>query len=229
MLIALTGLHGAGKTYFANNVPHKFGFEVFNKKEIVEKIYKTEYHDGNWKEWYYKEFNRNVYEITKKIIKKLPLEKNIVLDAIHNNIEWQTITEIVPRAVLAVITTPEQIRIHRRDTGDDKKDIKRIEYWHSKNGEESNCLLAHVSWSFNGAASILANEQSFNELVELMKKSENNKKNVYDNLCPKDKELLRLMYEDRVIIEKLEYAKKLFIKQNGIKKSVNIKGEDYDR
>lgn len=36
MLIAMTGLHGAGKSYFASNIPAKYGFKVYNKKEIIK-------------------------------------------------------------------------------------------------------------------------------------------------------------------------------------------------
>lgn len=32
MLIALTGLHGAGKSYFANNIIAKYGFNICSKK-----------------------------------------------------------------------------------------------------------------------------------------------------------------------------------------------------
>ena len=32
MLIGITGLHGAGKSYFCNTIPPKFGFKVFSKK-----------------------------------------------------------------------------------------------------------------------------------------------------------------------------------------------------
>ena len=38
MLIALTGLHASGKSYFANNIPVKYGFKVYNKKEVVKYI-----------------------------------------------------------------------------------------------------------------------------------------------------------------------------------------------
>ncbi len=37
MLIGITGLHGAGKSYFCNTIPPKFGFKVFSKKAGVSK------------------------------------------------------------------------------------------------------------------------------------------------------------------------------------------------
>ena len=106
----------------------------------------------------------------------MPIEKNIVLDAVHNNIEWQVINKIIQTPVLAVVTTPEHIRINRREVDDDKKDIKRIEYWHSKIDNEYSCLLAEAGWSFNGASSLATNEQSFKELIELLEVAEKNRK-----------------------------------------------------
>ena len=41
MLIGITGLHGAGKSYFCNTIPPKFGFKVFSKKQELARIYKA--------------------------------------------------------------------------------------------------------------------------------------------------------------------------------------------
>ncbi|MEI3391463.1 MAG: hypothetical protein V8R30_07635 [Clostridia bacterium] len=43
MLIGITGLHGAGKSYFCNTIPPKFGFKVFSKKQELARIYKAKF------------------------------------------------------------------------------------------------------------------------------------------------------------------------------------------
>lgn len=40
MIIALTGLHGAGKSYFANNIIAKYGFTICSKKDLIRYICK---------------------------------------------------------------------------------------------------------------------------------------------------------------------------------------------
>ena len=177
MLIALTGLHASGKSYFANNIPYKFGFKIYDKKKIVESICKEEiaYTDDYWS-WYQQEYNKDPYKMTYKILSKLPLDENIILDAVHSYKEWKIIESIVPDSMIVAITTPEIIRESRWDEGDKEKDIKRIKYWHSDYNGEHGCLLTQVSWSFNGGASLETNESCFADLVKFID-LEKNKKN----------------------------------------------------
>lgn len=229
MLIALTGLHGAGKTYFAKNIPKKFGFHVYNKNKLVEYIYKNEYKKEDWQEWYYHEFNKNIYNITSKILSYLPLETDIVLDAVHNNIEWKVINSIIPNSILAVITTPDRIRINRREQNDEMKDISRIQYWHSSGNGDSMCLLSQAEWSFNGAASLDVNERSFQELVELMHRVQKNKKQIKCVLDDKEKQIFDLIETDKSTQIKLEKAKLLLLEYEKYYNNVNREDKSDER
>lgn len=175
MLIALTGLHASGKSYFANNVPQKFGFKVYDKKMVVESICSEETSCTDYWSWYQYEYNKNPYEMTYKILSKLPLEENIILDAVHSYKEWKIIESIVPDSMIAVVTAPEAIRESRWDEGDKEKDLKRIKYWHSDYNGEQGCLLTQVSWSFNGAASLETNEACFIDLLRFIELEKNRK------------------------------------------------------
>jgi len=80
MLIALTGLHAAGKTYFSSNIPPKYGFLVYSKKDIIKLLCKESTGRDDWQQWYREEFNRNAYQVTSKILSYLNLQDKIILD-----------------------------------------------------------------------------------------------------------------------------------------------------
>lgn len=168
MLIALTGLHASGKSYFANNIPVKFGFKVYNKKEIVKYICKEKTGREDWNEWYREEFNKNAYNVTNLILSYINLDENIILDAVHSDLEWRIISSIVPNAELIGIITPDFIRQQRREEGDLEKDEKRIKYWHNGGG----CLLTNLSWTINGGASLKINEEMFKEFLQYVQKKQ---------------------------------------------------------
>ena len=60
MLIGITGLHGAGKSYFCNTIPPKFGFKVFSKKQELARIYKAKTGRDDWANWYRKEYEKDI-------------------------------------------------------------------------------------------------------------------------------------------------------------------------
>ena len=168
MFIALTGLHSAGKSYFANNIIAKYGFDICSKKELVHYICNEKTDRRDWAEWYKEEFHKDAYNITKVILSYLDLKQNIVLDAVHSDLEWKIIKSIVPEAELIGIITPEFIRKTRREEGDLEKDKKRISYWHNGGG----CLMTELSWTFNGGASLEINEKSFKEFLIYVQKKQ---------------------------------------------------------
>ena len=161
MIIALTGLHGAGKSYFANNIIAKYGFTICSKKDLIRYICKEKTNRDDFGEWYKEEFDKDADNITKTILSYLNLNKNIVLDAVHSDLEWKIITSVVPDAELIGIITPEFIRKTRREEGDVEKDQRRIRYWHNGGG----CLMTELSWTFNGGASLEINEKLFKEFL----------------------------------------------------------------
>lgn len=197
MFIGITGLHGSGKTYFSNNIPTKYGFLVYYKNDIIADIYN---HVDNWEELYRKEYRTNPYNLIKNILSRLPLEEDILLDAVHNNREWNIIKSIIPNAKLILVTTPREIRVSRR-IQNTQKDEKRIQYWHNVNKDNTvDCLLTQISWSFNGNASIENNQRNFEEFLEYAKKEE--KEYIQNQL----KELIK---EEQNIDNKLQTAREL--------------------
>lgn len=185
MLLCITGLHASGKSYFCDNIISKYGYQRINKKEIVANICEKETGSkDDWQNWYKTEYNKNPFLTTLKIIKELPLEQDIVLDAVHSYKEWKIINSVIPQSMMIAITTPEDVRVSRHDVGDKEKDHKRIEYWHSDYNGEKGCLLSEVSWTFNGAAPDEVNEMCFQSLLDYI----NSK---YENYTSKNKSLIR--------------------------------------
>ena len=215
MLIALTGLHGAGKSYFANNIIAKYGFDICSKKDLVRYICKEKTGSEDWTEWYRNEFNKNAYETTRLILSYLDLNQDIVLDAVHSDLEWKIITSLVPNAELIGIITPDFIREARREEGDLEKDKKRIGYWHNGGG----CLMSELSWSFNGGASLEINEKLFEEFLSYTRKKQlaiqgsnvkfsDEKVDRLKNLIDKDKKLEQKMKDFNRFVRQYTNRKK---------------------
>lgn len=209
MLLAITGLHASGKSYFANNIPPKYGFKVYNKKDIVKHICKKETGREDWNEWYKEEFNKNAENMTRKIISYININENIVLDAVHSDLEWSIISNLVPNSELVGIITPELIRKSRQEEGDEEKDKKRIKYWHNGGG----CLLANLSWCFNGGASIEINERMFEEFLEYIDKKHQSLQGIRIEFNEsKTERLEKLIAEYEVLNKKIANAKELLNK-----------------
>ena len=165
MFIGITGLHGAGKTYFCNTVVSNFGFKVFSKKVELLKMYKTITGRNDWIEWYRNQYKKDPKKITEFILSNIGESDDIIFDAVHSPIEWEIIKLKFPKAELIEIITPYDIRLKRTSVKDIEKDKKRIEYWHSDN----NCLLTNVSWAFNGDVSKELNIKLFEEFLKYIK------------------------------------------------------------
>jgi dephospho-CoA kinase len=181
MFIALTGLHRVGKSYFIKNIPVKFGFKVVDKKELLERICKSELGVNNWQEWYKEAFNNNPEMIVEKMLSYLSQEEDIILDSVHSNIEWSIIKKYIPNARLVYITALEEDRKERwekKEISDLKiKDDQRLGFWHSFS-EDISCLAADASWSINGSGSMELMEKSFFELIQKLNELEDKKNKV---------------------------------------------------
>lgn len=164
MIIVLTGLHGSGKSYFANNICKKYGFEIIYKNDLIKEMCKK-MNINSWHEWYIENFNKDFITTTIKILQNLPKDKDVILDSIHSYDEWMVAKKYLKDVYLAVLITPEEIRKKRYENDDFLKDIKRINYYHNKENNNINCLYACATWSFNGIASDEINEKSFLELL----------------------------------------------------------------
>lgn len=224
MLIALTGLHAAGKSYFANNIPTKFGFKVYNKKEIVRYICEEENGGQDSTQWYREQFKNNPYEITKKILSYIDENEDIILDAVHSDLEWNIISSIRIDAEIVAIITPEFIRNKRREDGDEQKDIQRIGHWHNGGG----CLMTKISWSFNGGAPLEINEKMFEEFINYIKKKELAiKENNVEFSHSKVERIEQLIKENDELDKKIEYGNNMIEEYK--KKMLDIKEECCER
>lgn len=206
MLIAMTGLHGAGKSYFVSNIPAKYGFKVYNKKEIIKFLCKKKTGRDDWGQWYKEEFNKDARNMTEMILSCIDLNEDVILDAVHSDLEWGIITSCVPNAELIGVITPEFIRQQRREPGDIEKDKKRKEYWHNGGG----CLLAELSWTLNGGASLEFNDKAFQEFLEYIHKKELALEGANIRFSDDKADRLRTLIEESdTLREKVEQAEQL--------------------
>lgn len=200
IIIGLTGLHRAGKSFFRNSqIPQLYGYNTVNKKELIINLCKKFYLDKNvdltevikdkiinneielkgnqqlvlfndliWKvssEWYEEQIYNNTYEVLFKLV-NLASEnygEKIILDAVHNNMEWAVISECVDKSGIIYFNTPKVIRESRPgELNNDivnKKNINRIGYWFINNSIQN--LVNNFSWCINGTEDIQTNSQSF--------------------------------------------------------------------
>lgn len=98
-----------------------------------------------------REFELNPYEITADIVNEIYKEDDLILDAVHSNLEWGIIKMMIPNAKLVEFVTPKKVREERWISKYklDAKDSSKIKYWHNPNGV-SKCLISDVEWVFNG-------------------------------------------------------------------------------
>jgi len=116
-------------------------------------------------EWYEEHMYNNTHEVLFHLV-KLANEiygPKIVLDAVHNNLEWAVISEYVDKKGIIYFSTPKTIRESRPGVLDNdivnKKNIKRIGYWFKDNSVPN--LINGFSWCIDGTEDILKNNQSF--------------------------------------------------------------------
>lgn len=204
IIIGLTGLHRAGKSYFRySRVSESYGYNVVNKKELIVKLCRSYYLSKNidldetikkeiiskglesndkqfmnlfnnliWKisnEWFGEQMYTNAQEVLYKLIKLANqlYGSKIVLDAIHNNLEWAVISDFADKQGLIYFNTSRIIRERRPgELNNDvvsRKNIKRIGYWF--NDKSLPSLISSFSWCISGTEDILLNGQSFALLV----------------------------------------------------------------
>lgn len=98
--------------------------------------------------------------------------EKIILDAVHNNMEWAVISECVDKSGIIYFNTPKVIRESRPgELNNDivnKKNINRIGYWFINNSIQN--LVNNFSWCINGTEDIQTNSQSFALLAKCIEK-----------------------------------------------------------
>lgn len=135
-----------------------------------------------------REFELNPYEITADIINEIYKEDNLILDAVHSNLEWEIIKMMIPNAKLVEFVIPKKVREERwiSKCKLDAKDSSRIKYWHNPNGV-SKCLISDVDCVFNCVLPNELNLLCFEEFISFSNSSKYNdldieKDDIYDRI-----------------------------------------------
>ena len=87
-------------------------------------------------------------------------ETNLIIDSVHNLVEWNVIRAHFPDCILAFVVAPTHVRKERNEPEDTSLDLQRVRFWHEQSESGSGCLVAEAQWVFNGGASdeMLLNE-----------------------------------------------------------------------
>lgn len=153
-MLALAGLRGAGKSFISRILVEEFGWTRIYKHDMLRKLHERSDDLGNWEHWYLQQYReRGVSAVTEDILQVLPQTTPLVLDAVHNPIEWHTIKSRVLESRLFLVVASREVRERRRGPNQDEANRTRLSYWHEQKGS-SSCLAAEVDWTLNGAASI---------------------------------------------------------------------------
>jgi hypothetical protein len=156
MIVGLTGLHGAGKSFLAQIMHDKIGWEVVIKRDVLRMIYeKSDPVDGlTWEEWYRVLYAKiGAYKMMCMVIDEARISERksiVVIDSIHNTDEWRAVKHLHSEAILVGVFSPREIRQSRNTLKDVELDVKRIIYWHENVLGEFSCLLSEVEWAFSG-------------------------------------------------------------------------------
>ncbi|MEK7576078.1 MAG: hypothetical protein AAB482_00105 [Patescibacteria group bacterium] len=154
MIIVLTGLHGCGKSHLSRIFETYFEWTHVNKRHILEELFGKSFSSPESIEsiqWY-----RNIYrtvgssELMAMVLAKIVSVPKIVLDAVHNPLEWDVIKSSGRRAILTGVFTPQIVRNARNSPLDRVLDIKRTHYWHASFDESFRCLMSEIEWAFTG-------------------------------------------------------------------------------
>ncbi len=168
MLLVLTGLHGSGKSHLTKIAEADFNWKIIVQRELLKKLYSEEADGDDWIVWYRRLYEDvGSYGVMNKIIRFIPANNyHTILDSIHNLKEWKVVKRVYPSAVLATVVTPKLVRLARNEPEDEILDIQRINFWHEKAGENTECLLSEAGWTFNGAAPVDLLKMEFRSFLD---------------------------------------------------------------
>lgn len=159
MFVALTGLHGAGKSFLAEVMSVNLGWNMIVKRDVFKLIFEKSKasKELTWEQWYRVMYEKvGAFAIMEMILGEIGLMKSdeiMVIDSVHNVDEWRAIKCANQKSILIGVFTPREIRCSRNNPGDEELDRKRIMYYHENVLGELSCLFSEVEWSFSGCDS----------------------------------------------------------------------------
>jgi len=166
MMLALSGLHGSGKSHLSALIASGFGWDICVKRDLLKLLHISENITGDWVVWYRTLYAaEGAYEVTRKLMGFVPARDRIILDSVHNLTEWRAVRSLRPDAILASVIAPKAVRAARNGSEDPGLDIQRILFWHGDK-ESASCLAAESEWCFNGAASAEVQRTEFEAFLD---------------------------------------------------------------
>lgn len=170
-IIALAGLHGAGKSHFAQALHARSGWPRFAKLEVLRRLYVGGWeHDPDaetWEGWYAHLYPRIGGDaVIRRVLAEMGEHPVCVLDAIHSTEEWSVILNTHPGSILVNVCAPRAIRRQRREEPE-RQDRSRIDFWH----QGGDCLQGYVDWAIPGMLSGELLERICDELIYYVNRS----------------------------------------------------------
>ena len=160
MILVLAGLHGSGKSHLAQRVARTFGWRTCIKRDLLKEFHIREGRGGDWVAWYRAQYaSRGAYAVTRDILRFLPDDGHVILDSVHNMVEWRAVRECHPSALLALVVAPKAVRLARNGPEDAGLDAQRVRFWHEEGHQ--GCLAAESEWCFNGAGDAVTQDAEF--------------------------------------------------------------------
>ena len=186
-------------------------------RDFVDRNEKNELIWNFCNKWYGKMMAADPYFITGQIINKILDDARvencdkIIIDAVHNNKEWEIIHELVKDSGLLLFLTPKEIRDQRSSDVNfiNKQNLSRINYWCT---DPNLPPLPYMALGIiDGSKSNEEIESDFLVFVEKLQKSFKNQRNYdYDFINPLDTKLLNLMNENELLaLQNASMRKKL--------------------
>lgn len=149
MLIALTGLHGCGKSSVGRILRLNHGFEVMDKRAVLLSMYRSSKSSVPFVDWYRSMYISEGGATVMSLIWKRFQEwatttgrSNIVVDSVHNVDEWDYLRGISQASQLVYIVSSKETRTRRVGLEHLALDTNRVEYSHRCISGEIECLFA---------------------------------------------------------------------------------------
>lgn len=156
LTLALTGLHGCGKSSVRSLLQSEHGFRVLDKRAELLKIHEQENTQQPYLDWYRTLYAVQGGAVVMEMVWSRFVQRQgttaedlrVVVDSIHNVDEWSCLRKLEPAARLVYVVTSAHLRAARTSTTHLRLDHNRIQYSHRfANHDGLECLFAKADES----------------------------------------------------------------------------------
>lgn len=159
--VALCGLHDAGKSAVASRLASQVpGCVVVTKLDVLRALHAKQATPGvNWYDWYRTKYLEEgpsivMQQVIDQVLLDVPSGTNmLVIDAVHSAIEWRTLRERFPAALVLVASPPDVRLVRRHGYLALEDDVRRIRFAHD--ADMVDCLFASADWVVPGCLETL--------------------------------------------------------------------------